>query len=67
MTKVLVAQEALDVAKKVWNEVLDDNQKAGIRIGLFPAEVMREYDTFPSPQFAVSLMEVAKTNGGMAA
>jgi len=59
--------EIFEVAQKVWNEVLDDNQKAGIRFGLFPAEVMKKYDKYESSQFAVALMAVASADGGMKA
>ena len=55
----------LEVAKKVWETVLDDNQKAGIRLGLFPAEIMEKYNTFAGSQFAVALMAVAAQDGGM--
>jgi hypothetical protein len=67
LVKTKVVSEIYEVAQKVWDEVLDDNQKVGIRLGLFPAEVMKEYDTFPSPQFAVALMAVATEKGGMRA
>jgi hypothetical protein len=59
--------EVFKVALKVWNEVLDDNQKAGIRLGLFPAEVMEKYDTFSGPQLAVALMTVGAANDDMIA
>lgn len=53
-------------ALKVWN-LMNDNEKFGVRVGLFPAKLMEKYDTFPGPKFAVALMKIATENGGMRA
>lgn len=58
---------ARKIAQKIWAE-MDDNQKVGVRFGLFPAEVMSKYESdFRGPELAVALMQVAKEDGGMRA
>jgi len=53
-------------AEVIW-EQLNASQRFGIRVGLFPAEVMRaaEKEGFGGRELCVALMDVAKKNGGM--
>jgi hypothetical protein len=55
-------------AAAIWAS-LDDNEKHGIRFGLFPATKMRdiERDGFRLHDVTVALMDEAKRNGGMRA
>ena len=57
-------------AKLAWLE-MDDNEQFGVRVGLFPLNIMEKYDPrfadVDSQAFAVALMGVAETNGGMRA
>lgn len=58
-------------AEIIWRD-MDKNQRTGVRIGLFPAEVMREaeaegYTGKASTDLAVALMDCTKANGGMIA
>ena len=60
-----VSEKAKKTAQEIWDK-MDDNQKHGVRFGLFPAEIMREYDDqFKGPELAVALMAVAAADGGM--
>ena len=55
-------------AQALW-ESMDDNQKAGVRIGLFPYEKMSaaEKAGFNGKDLCVALMNCAKQDGGMIA
>jgi hypothetical protein len=55
-------------AQEVWDS-MDKNQRTGVRIGLFPAEVMKEAEAegYQGKELCVALMEVAERNGGMIA
>jgi hypothetical protein len=53
-------------AQIVW-EKMTVNERQMVRIGMFPAHLMKEHDSFASPKLAVAIMEIAKNNGGMIA
>ena len=60
-----------DAAKRTW-AAMDQNQKTGVRFGLFPAEIMRDLEAqFPGRDavrmLSVALMECASKDGGMRA
>ncbi len=60
--------EAAWAACEIWSEMNDD-EKSGVRVGMFPVALMRQYDPFPtgpnSNLCVVALMELAKKTGGM--
>lgn len=62
------SEEIKAKAERMWEE-MDDNQRHGVRFGLFPAEVMRaaEDEGFTFKVMAVPLMDVAQRKGGMRA
>lgn len=53
-------------AALIW-QVMDRNARHGVRLGLFPAEVMAEAERegFDGRLLAIALMECAKKDGGM--
>jgi hypothetical protein len=56
-------------AALVW-PTMDDNEKAGVRFGLFPAGRMQEAEKafgWTPRELAVALMDEAKKDGGMIA
>ena len=55
-------------AKQLW-ESMDDNEKTGVRFGLFPANRMRflEDEGFNLHEMVCALMDCAKKDGGMRA
>lgn len=55
-------------AQEIWAD-MDQNQRTGVRVGLFPAEIMREAEaeSYQGKELCVALMDVAKNNGGMIA
>ena len=58
---------AEEAAQELWDE-MDEDQRHGIRFGLFPAKLMLRYDgAFKGPKLSVALMDIAKNNGGMRA
>jgi len=50
-------QKTRDVAREVWAE-MNDSQRFGVGLGLFPFELMEPYAEFPN--LAVALMDLAK-------
>lgn len=53
-------------AQEIWDK-MDDNQRHGVRFGLFPAEVMMAAEAEGYKRLSIELMEVASKNGGMRA
>jgi hypothetical protein len=55
-------------AEQMWAE-FNDNEKAGVRFGMFPAKPMQAADAegFDGRLLASALMDVASKNGGMRA
>lgn len=53
-------------AQALWDS-MDENEKAGVRFGLFPFEKMTsaEQEGYIGRELAVALMSCAKRNGGM--
>lgn len=60
--------ETTQAAQRIWSG-LDENQKACVRFGLLPAEVMQaeEYRHVDGQDLAVAVMQCAKQDGGMVA
>jgi hypothetical protein len=54
------------VARQLWDG-MDENQRTGVRFGLFPAEIMQAHQEIDGHELAVALMDVATANGGMRA
>ena len=54
------------MAKAMWDK-MDENEKTGVRIGLFPAGKMAKAVAagFSIHEISVALMDVAAQNGGM--
>lgn len=59
-------QKRMAKAQEIWAG-MDDNQRHGVRFGLFPAEVMREAEAQGYKGLSIELMDIAKNNGGMRA
>ena len=59
---------ATSKARDIWDS-MDDNEKAGVRFGMFPAGKMQdaESDGYSGKDLAVALMEIATEEGGMKA
>ena len=55
-------------AQKIWDN-MDDNEKCGVRFGMFPAGKMQdaEAEGYQGKDLAVALMDIASKNGGMRA
>jgi hypothetical protein len=55
-------------ARDLWAR-MDKNQRAGVRFGLFPADIMKdaEKEGINVRVLAIALMECAKKDGGMRA
>lgn len=55
-------------AQQLW-ESFDDNEKTGVRFGMFPFEKMQAaiQEGYDSHELSVSLMDVASKNGGVRA
>ena len=57
-------------AALAWHD-MDDNERFGVSVGLFPLHIMEKHDPkiedVDSQSFAVALMKVASANGGMRA
>jgi len=55
-------------AEALWAE-LDENEKTGVRFGMFPAEKMRAAEAlgYDTRRLALALMALAERNGGMRA
>lgn len=53
-------------AEEIWKG-MDDNQRHGVRFGLFPYEVMKKAEDEGYKRLSIELMEVAEKNGGMIA
>ena len=55
-------------AQEIW-DAMDKNERAGVRFGMFPAEVMRdaEAEGYQGKELCVALMDCASKNGGMRA
>ncbi|MHC4180235.1 MAG: hypothetical protein ACYSWU_22245 [Planctomycetota bacterium] len=64
--KKLSRAEAAQAAAELW-ESFDDNQKHGVRFGLFPAGAMQDpkYAHIESRRLSVALMDCAERDGGM--
>jgi hypothetical protein len=62
--RALCAQKA----QQLWDG-FDENQRAGVRFGMFPAEPMQAAmkEALDSRMLCVALMDVASKNGGMRA
>ena len=60
--------EARQAAGELWNG-FTDNEKHGVRFGLFPYDKMTDpkYAHIESRLLAVALMDIAEKNGGMRA
>jgi len=58
--------ELRNVAKDIWQSMNED-EKTGVRFGLFPAAKMKLFEQwgFTARDSAVALMDCAKTDGGM--
>ena len=58
--------EAAQAASELWGG-FDDNEKTGVRFGLFPAAKMQQekYQHIEGRLLAVALMDCAKHDGGM--
>ena len=68
MTKIVSPKAYAEMAALVWQN-MDDNERHGVRFGLFPANKMKvaEDAGYNGLQLCVALMNVAKANGGMIA
>jgi len=72
-TEQLKEQEMVQAQHRAKAEVIwaamDKNQKTMVRIGMFPAGVMKEVaaEGFDSHKIVCALMDVATANGGMIA
>jgi hypothetical protein len=55
-------------AQELWDR-FDENQRVGVRFGMFPAEPMQDAiaEGHDSRLLSVALMDVASKNGGMRA
>lgn len=55
-------------AQAMWQN-MDDNEKTGVRFGMFPAVKMREAEAegFDGHLLCIELMDCASKNGGMRA
>jgi len=55
-------------AQEIWDG-MDDNERTGVRFGMFPAGKMAEAEKegYKGKELCVALMDVAKQNGGMRA
>ena len=55
-------------ARVIW-EAMDDNERTGVRIGMFPYGKMMdaEKEGYNGKDLAVALMDCAKNDGGMIA
>lgn len=53
-------------AQEMW-ESMDDNEKHGVRFGMFPAGVMKKAEDEGFTKMAVPLMDIASAQGGMRA
>lgn len=55
-------------AREIWDS-MDDNEKTGVRFGMFPAGRMQdaESDGYNGKDLAVALMNIAEEEGGMRA
>lgn len=55
-------------AAQIW-QGMNDNEKTGVRFGLFPADKMRpaEAEGFYGRKLVLALMDQAKADGGMRA
>ena len=60
--------EATQAASELWAD-FDDNEKTGVRFGMFPAEPMQreKYAHIEGRLLAVALMDCAERDGGMRA
>jgi len=60
--------EAAQAAEKIWAG-MTDNERHGVRFGLFPAKTMTNHDyAHIEPRLlTVALMDIAQKNGGMIA
>lgn len=60
------ADDRLAKAQQIWDE-MDDNERHGVRFGLFPADKMLAAEAEGFSGLSIELMEIAKQNGGMRA
>ena len=70
LTEQLKAQEVEKIrhevkAEEIW-AAMNDNQRHGVRFGLFPAALM-QMAGYDAHKLACALMDVAQVNGGMRA
>lgn len=66
--KVIHKGDYVNKAYQMW-EAFDDNDKAGVRFGMFPFGKMQaaEKEGYDGQKLCVALMSVATQNGGMRA
>ena len=64
LTKLTAGEKAAEI----W-QAMEDHEKATVRIGMFPLEIMRdaEAEGYNGRALAVSLMNCANADGGMRA
>ena len=55
-------------AEVIW-DVMNDSERAGVRIGMFPLHLMTEAEDegYDSKELCVAIMNVAEAKGGMMA
>jgi len=62
---VKTRDELMTKAREMWRE-MSDNERTGVRFGMFPAEAMRKAEREGFERgLASALMQVASNDGGM--
>jgi hypothetical protein len=59
-------QTLYEMATELWAK-FDENQKTAVRIGMFPHDIMKEYDADLQHALCLALMAIAADDGGMIA